>query len=719
MRGPSTGQWHGPNDIFEIGSVTKVFTGYLLARALEQGAVSLDDTLDAHFPGGAPSFNGRSIALIDLATHTSGLPDYPGNMHSSDPANPGAGYTQQDLDAFMAAYPLTVEPGSTYRYSNLGAGTLGHVLVRTTMTADYEALVRQVIADPLQMNDTRTVLLPAQEPRRLQGYRNGQPSPRLDIGEPLAGGGLLRSTALDMLTFLDAALGVGPAQAVTTWGTTLLPRRQSPHGTNGETGLLINIEDHAGGRLYSKNGGTPGFSSQITLMTNPRIAVVLLANTNGTQGLMELGTALVDLLRSGGGGSSSSAGGATSLAGTACVPGRQVPCACMGGAQGVQVCRNDGSGFDACVCGTASSSASPGGGSGSSAAGATSSSASSGASGQSGIIDTVVSLDACKQLSHRCQAGDPASCGTCQYRVRYNAQACSASQPCDNLLLYWSFMVCDGASVQGMLDGVLAAHPNYITACVQPLYPGEMMPVSLGAPGREAQVVGALFSALKDAPNAVWTGKNLLHAGCSYAASRYPVVAARYPDDAQWLGSMKSAACFSDGVVSVTYQDSYVGQGIAAGGAQCQERHDRIAEAYTVLAPTTGHACSASPQAQCACDPNHAVRSYPNDCGGGDCALFDSIVRPAGTGFSLAPGVTAGSFAVPNWRIISEGDSFRTTSDRCARDVVPEAPFKTLCDSLEADAARTCSFVARPTAAHCTDFLQNIGALCVDWFDAL
>jgi hypothetical protein len=98
---------------------------------------------------------------------------------------------------------------------------------------------------------------------------------------------------------------------------------------------------------------------------------------------------------------------------------------------------------------------------------------------------------------------------------------------------------------------------------------------------------------------------------------------------------------------------------------------------------------------------------------------FESIVSPSASGFVFAPGVTAADFAVPSWRLISEGDSFRETSDRCDLDVVPQAPFEGLCELIDADPGRTCSFVSRPDAPHCSAYLSEFRTLCVDWFEGL
>lgn len=336
-----------------------------------------------------------------------------------------------------------------------------------------------------------------------------------------------------------------------------------------------------------------------------------------------------------------------------------------------------------------------------------------------GVVDVVKSLDSCRAFNHRCTATDDLTCGQCQYRIRFDGERCSPEAPCDDLVLFWAFMVCDGPKMQELLDRLRKDHPRFVTACVQPLYPGEMLPLSLGAPERENEVVSALFSALRSGPTGVWTGKNLLMTGCSHGASRYPVVAARYPDDGKWMGTQKTAACMSEGGVSIPLQDQFIGQMLGSGGPSCPFRHRRMIEAYTSSTVTAAHACSASPGGQCACDPAHASLPYPGDCADGDCVAFDSIVRLSGSEFVLSDGVTPADFAIKDWRLVSEGSSFRDTPQRCERDVVPEGPYKALCSALAAAPGHSCSFVSFPDADHCSTYLQDIGPLCADWFSTL
>jgi D-alanyl-D-alanine-carboxypeptidase/D-alanyl-D-alanine-endopeptidase len=264
--------------VFELGSLTKVVTGLLLALAVEDGSASLTEVIDPAFPAGAPRHQGASISLLDLATHTSGLPNYPGNLHPSS-GNPAAGYREQDLADFMASCALPTAPGTRVTYSNLGSGVLGYVLGAKAGARDYEALVQQRVAAPLQLADTVIHLSAAQRARLAQGYAQGRPAPELDIGEPLAGGGALRSTGHDVLRLLESAMEGGRTTPALTaaWARVLEPRRPIPGGTS-RIGLQVSVDTVNGETVYSKSGGTPGFSTYLVFSPRRQTAVVLLSN---------------------------------------------------------------------------------------------------------------------------------------------------------------------------------------------------------------------------------------------------------------------------------------------------------------------------------------------------------------------------------------------------------------------------------------------------------
>ena len=159
------------NSIFEIGSVTKVFTATLLADMVERGEVSLSDPISKYLPKTVktPSRDGKEITLLDLATQTSGLPRVPTNFAPKDPRNPYADYSVDQLYAFLSGYTLTRGIGEKYEYSNVGVGLLGHILAIRAGT-DYETLVRKRICEPLKMNDTKISLTPEMQTRLTTGH---------------------------------------------------------------------------------------------------------------------------------------------------------------------------------------------------------------------------------------------------------------------------------------------------------------------------------------------------------------------------------------------------------------------------------------------------------------------------------------------------------------------------------------------------------------------
>jgi len=153
-----------------------------------------------------PERNGKAITLLDLSTHSSGLPRIPRNLNPKDPANPYADYRVDDLYQFLSSYELPRDAGSEVEYSNLGGGLLGHILAHRAGT-DYETLVRVRITDPLGMPDTGITLSSSRKRRMATGH-NAMLAPvsNWDFAT-LAGAGALRSSANDMLTFLEAFLG--------------------------------------------------------------------------------------------------------------------------------------------------------------------------------------------------------------------------------------------------------------------------------------------------------------------------------------------------------------------------------------------------------------------------------------------------------------------------------------------------------------------------------
>src|SRR5580692_3228890 len=157
--------------VYEIGSVTKVFTSLILADMIEKGEVKPDDPVSKFLPATVkvPSRNGRQITLLDLSMQVSGLPRLPDNLKPADPANPYADYNAAKLYDFLSRYSLTRDPGEKYEYSNLAVGLLGHALA-LKVGMSYEELVRQRILAPLGMDSTAITLSAGEKKRLAPGY---------------------------------------------------------------------------------------------------------------------------------------------------------------------------------------------------------------------------------------------------------------------------------------------------------------------------------------------------------------------------------------------------------------------------------------------------------------------------------------------------------------------------------------------------------------------
>jgi CubicO group peptidase (beta-lactamase class C family) len=133
----------GGDTVFDVGSITKVFTALLLSDMVQRGEVALDDPVTKLLAAKDLPFLGRGdreVTLLDLATHTSGLPLRPGNLVSEDPGNKYAGYTSEMLHEFLASFEFDRSPGSEHQYSNVGYGLLGEALSRRSGASSRDLL---------------------------------------------------------------------------------------------------------------------------------------------------------------------------------------------------------------------------------------------------------------------------------------------------------------------------------------------------------------------------------------------------------------------------------------------------------------------------------------------------------------------------------------------------------------------------------------------------
>jgi D-alanyl-D-alanine-carboxypeptidase/D-alanyl-D-alanine-endopeptidase len=270
--------------VFEIGSITKVFTGTLLALMAQGGELRLSDPVASLLPAGTPvpSRRGRQITLEHLATHTSGLPAAPANLRPADPRNPFAGYAVEQLYESLEGCTLSRAPGARYGYSNLGVGLLGHALALRAETS-YEELVRERILEPLHMTSTAITPSAAMACHVVQGHdARGLPVPSLEL-PTLAGAGALRSSVSDMLRFAAANLDGDGGALQQAMEATHAPRKRI--GLGRKIGLTWHILGSGARTILSHAGATTGFSSAIALHPARRTATVVLSTSR--QSLVE------------------------------------------------------------------------------------------------------------------------------------------------------------------------------------------------------------------------------------------------------------------------------------------------------------------------------------------------------------------------------------------------------------------------------------------------
>ena len=281
-----------PDSIYEIGSISKTFTGLLLARMVVEEKATLDEPVRELLPPDTVSKpEGKEITLLDLITHHSGLPRMPGNFHPANFLNPYADYRAEDLYAYMAKRGVAKPSRTGFLYSNLGVGLLGQALSNRAATT-YPNLVKQEITGPLGMNDTAASWAPEQADRLLQSYNaRHQTLPPWDL-HALAGAGAIRSTSDDMLTYLQAQLHpealASRDSRLHALATALAQSHELWADADDHTRIAFAwIFDPATG-TYWHNGGIAGYTSYAFFNPKGDYAGVSVFNTRNPPGFADL-----------------------------------------------------------------------------------------------------------------------------------------------------------------------------------------------------------------------------------------------------------------------------------------------------------------------------------------------------------------------------------------------------------------------------------------------
>jgi serine-type D-Ala-D-Ala carboxypeptidase/endopeptidase len=264
--------------VYEIGSVSKVFTGLLLADAVVRDEIDLNAAADVANPAGIrlPSRDGRSIKWIDLSTHRAGLPRLPGNFSPADPTNPYREYDSKQAAAFLNPYELPREPGKSQEYSNFGASVLGYLIAQNA-GKPYEQLLQERIAEPLKMTDC-TVSLSGDQSKRLAAPHDnvGSDAPPWTFAD-LPGAGGVHATMRDMMRFAKAQLTPpsGPlGEAIE------LAWKQQTEGDASGPAMGLGWMIAGDGQTRWHNGRTGGSASALFINRELKCAAIVLCNTS-------------------------------------------------------------------------------------------------------------------------------------------------------------------------------------------------------------------------------------------------------------------------------------------------------------------------------------------------------------------------------------------------------------------------------------------------------
>jgi serine-type D-Ala-D-Ala carboxypeptidase/endopeptidase len=276
----TTGPVNG-DGLFQIGSVTKVFTALALADVVARGELTLDTPLTAVLPRTPVPRTGAPITLGQLATHTSGLPRLPPGLlfralgHRADPYRD---VTTDFLLGAFAASRVRSQPGTRIRYSNFGAALLGEALGRHT-DRPYGQLVAERLTGSLAMPDTAVDLRPDQAARKAAGHsRRGREVPDWHLGA-MAGAGALYSTVPDLLTLLRAHLRPDGTALPDALRLVQQPQVRRNRWLQVGLGWFLSPLRSSGHTALWHNGGTGGFASYVALLPTAQAGVVVLADT--------------------------------------------------------------------------------------------------------------------------------------------------------------------------------------------------------------------------------------------------------------------------------------------------------------------------------------------------------------------------------------------------------------------------------------------------------
>lgn len=261
--------------IYEIGSISKTFTGILFAQAINDQKLGLNDPVKNHLGEGYKnlSYHGKDILLVHLANHSSRIHRIPYDLISQpnySEQNPYKNYNTEMVSAYMKKFVPDTCPGVKSEYSNLGMGLLG-IIEEKVYNKTFEDLITEYICRPLEMKDTHVTVTDTNRFAKGYGF-DGAPVQYWDLGA-LSGAGGIRSTTEDMIKYAKANLEeTNPAFKLSHQST-------FNDGKNNIALAWHITTTKKGNELVWHNGRTAGFSSFCGFIKSKNVAVVVLGNS--------------------------------------------------------------------------------------------------------------------------------------------------------------------------------------------------------------------------------------------------------------------------------------------------------------------------------------------------------------------------------------------------------------------------------------------------------
>jgi CubicO group peptidase (beta-lactamase class C family) len=277
-------------NLYEIGSITKVFTASVLASLVQENELGLKEEINSNFD--FQFNNGRKITFESLSNHTSGLPRLPENLDLSLTRNPYQSYGKKELEVYLRdLMGQKKDTTSTYAYSNLGAGLLGYTLGLSQNTT-FQSLLQKRIFDKYAMNQSYTSSENLGD-RLIKGLDNqGNEVLNWDFDVLFGGGGIISSTE-DLSKFAIAQFNPENLELALTRQPTIQLNENSAIGLGWHIELSKNKND-----LYWHNGGTGGYSSCMVLNVDKNLGVIVLSNVSGiNETIDELSFELLKVLK--------------------------------------------------------------------------------------------------------------------------------------------------------------------------------------------------------------------------------------------------------------------------------------------------------------------------------------------------------------------------------------------------------------------------------------